>query len=125
MASITTVLTAEHSLAEEGMVVGIANHAAQVIHPPGHTPGSICLHFAPENLLLAGDTLFAGSIGRTDLPGGDYDTILASLARVCLSLPDETVVLAGHGPQTTIGAEREHNPFLAGLTPARGPVTGL
>ncbi len=61
-----------------------------------------------------------GSIGRTDLPGGSYETILASLARVCLPLPDETVVLAGHGPGTTIGAERAHNPFLAGLTPASG-----
>ena len=69
--------------------------------------------------------MFAGSIGRTDLPGGDYDTILTSLARVCLSLPDETVVRAGHGPQTTIGAERRTNPFLAGLTPLSGPSRGL
>ena len=75
-------------------------------------------------MLFTGDLLFAGSIGRTDLPGGDYETILASLARVCLPLPDETVVLAGHGPQTTIGAERASNPFLAGLAPAVRPVPG-
>ena len=72
-------------------------------------------------MLLTGDLLFAGSIGRTDLPGGDYETILDSLARVCLPLPDETVVLAGHGPQTTIGAERAANRFLAGLAPRPGP----
>ena len=76
-------------------------------------------------VLLTGDLLFAGSIGRTDLPGGDYATIMDSIARVCLPLPDETVVLAGHGPQTTIGAERAANRFLAGLAPAPGPARGL
>jgi glyoxylase-like metal-dependent hydrolase (beta-lactamase superfamily II) len=72
-------------------------------------------------VLFSGDLLFAGSIGRTDLPGGDYPTILDSLSRVCLVLPDDTRVLPGHGPQTTIGAERATNPFLAGLTPGPGP----
>ena len=76
-------------------------------------------------VLFSGDLLFAGSIGRTDLPGGDYPTILRSLARVCLTLPDETVVLSGHGPETTIGTERRTNPFLAGLTPESGPSRGL
>jgi len=76
-------------------------------------------------ILFSGDLLFAGSIGRTDLPGGDYPTILRSLAGVCLALPDETVVLSGHGPQTTIGAERRTNPFLTGLTPESGPRRGL
>ncbi|MBV8113668.1 MAG: MBL fold metallo-hydrolase [Silvibacterium sp.] len=98
--------------AEGGMVVGIANHTAQVIHTPGHTPGSVCLHFAPENLLLAGDTLFAGSIGRTDLPGGDSRKILRSIHDRLLVLPEETRVIPGHGPATTIGRERESNPFL-------------
>ena len=79
----------------------------------------------PAGTMLSGDLLFAGSIGRTDLPGGDYQTILASLARVCLPLPDETIVLSGHGPGTTIGAERRTNPFLTGLTPERGPARGL
>jgi glyoxylase-like metal-dependent hydrolase (beta-lactamase superfamily II) len=98
--------------AEEGMVVGVAGHSAQVLYTPGHTQGSICLHFAPENLLLAGDTLFAGSIGRTDLPGGDSKLILRSLHDRLLTLPDETHVIPGHGPRTTIGEERQSNPFL-------------
>ena len=80
---------------------------------------------AEADTLFTGDLLFAGSIGRTDLPGGSYETILASLARVCLPLPDETVVLAGHGRQTTIGAERATNRFLAGLAPPSGPARGL
>ena len=98
--------------ADEGMIVGIAGHTASVLHPPGHTQGSICLHFAPENLLLAGDTLFAGSIGRTDLPGGDGKRILHSIHDRLLTLPDATVVVPGHGPATTIGEERDSNPFL-------------
>jgi len=85
---------------------------AGVIHTPGHTEGSICLYFATEKKLIAGDTLFAGSIGRTDLPGGSYDKILNSLHERVLALPDETVVVPGHGPLTTIGDERETNPFL-------------
>jgi glyoxylase-like metal-dependent hydrolase (beta-lactamase superfamily II) len=80
----------------------------------------------PTDVLFSGDLLFAGSIGRTDLPGGDYPTILRSLAQVCLPLPDPTVVLSGHGPQTTIGAERRTNPFLAGLSvPESGPARGM
>jgi glyoxylase-like metal-dependent hydrolase (beta-lactamase superfamily II) len=74
----------------------------------------VTFQIAPGGL-FSGDLLFAGSIGRTDLPGGDYPTILDSLARVCLTLPDETEVLPGHGPRTTIGTERASNPFLAGL----------
>lgn len=98
--------------AEEGMVVGIANYTAQVLHTPGHTQGSICLYFAPEKLLVAGDTLFAGSIGRTDLWGGNSRQILQSIHDRLLPLPEETRVIAGHGPSTTIGFERERNPFL-------------
>jgi len=75
-----------------------------------------------QSVLFSGDLLFAGSIGRTDLPGGDYPAILDSLSRVCLTLPDDTRVLPGHGPQTTIGAERATNPFLTGLSPGRGPA---
>jgi hydroxyacylglutathione hydrolase len=99
--------------AEDGMVVGIANHAAQVLYTPGHTQGSICLHFAPHKLLLAGDTLFAGSIGRTDLPGGNTRQILASIHDRLLVLPEETRVIPGHGYETTIGEELERNPFLS------------
>lgn len=86
--------------------------AATVIHTPGHTEGSVCLYFAAEKKLIAGDTLFAGSIGRTDLPGGSFDEIIRSLHEKVLALPDETVVVPGHGPLTTIGEERESNPFL-------------
>ena len=84
----------------------------KVLHTPGHTEGSICLYFEPEKRLVAGDTLFAGSIGRTDLPGGSYDKIIRSLHESVLALPDETVVVPGHGELTTIGEERESNPFL-------------
>jgi glyoxylase-like metal-dependent hydrolase (beta-lactamase superfamily II) len=84
----------------------------KVLHTPGHTEGSICLYFEPEKRLVAGDTLFAGSIGRTDLPGGSYDKIIHSLHESVLALPDETVVVPGHGELTTIGEERESNPFL-------------
>jgi len=98
----------------DGLVVGLERFPAQVIHTPGHTQGSVCLHFAPLKLLVAGDTLFAGSIGRTDLPGGDFDQIIDSLQSRVLALPDETRVLPGHGPATTIGEERNANPFLSG-----------
>ncbi len=101
------------------MTLDLAGVSLVVDHAPGHTPGSVTFRL-PE-VMFSGDLLFAGSIGRTDLPGGDYHAILDSLARVCLPLPDETVVLSGHGPQTTIGAERASNPFLAGLAPSSGP----
>jgi len=85
---------------------------ADVLHTPGHTEGSICLYFPAEKKLIAGDTLFAGSIGRTDLPGGSFEKIIHSLNDKLLVLPDETIVVPGHGPLTTIGEERETNPFL-------------
>ncbi len=85
---------------------------ADVIFTPGHTEGSVCLYFPAEKKLIAGDTLFAGSIGRTDLPGGSFEKIIDSLHDKLLALPDDTVVVPGHGPQTTIGEERENNPFL-------------
>jgi glyoxylase-like metal-dependent hydrolase (beta-lactamase superfamily II) len=96
----------------DGQIVGLEHYPASVLHTPGHTQGSICLHFAPLKLLVAGDTLFAGSIGRTDLPGGNFDQIMDSLHSRLMKLPDETQVLPGHGPATTIGEERESNPFL-------------
>lgn len=117
----------------DGMTLTLAGVEFVVDHAPGHTEGSVTFRLPsgiegvedPAGTMLSGDLLFAGSIGRTDLPGGDYQTILDSLARVCLPLPDETIVLSGHGPATTIGAERQTNPFLAGLTPERGPSRGL
>jgi hydroxyacylglutathione hydrolase len=96
----------------EGLTVGLARYPAQVIHTPGHTQGSVCLHFASMKMLIAGDTLFEGSIGRTDLPGGNYGQIIDSIHSRLLALPDETRVLPGHGPVTTIGKERKSNPFL-------------
>ena len=120
----------------DGATLSLAGLEFIVDHAPGHTPGSVTFRLPAigpagpeaaggdlaaaaraggEQVLFSGDLLFAGSIGRTDLPGGDYPAILDSLARVCLPLPDETVVLSGHGPATTIGAERASNPFLAPL----------
>lgn len=96
----------------ESKVVGLTQFPATVLHTPGHTPGSVCLHFASQRLLLAGDTLFAGSIGRTDLPGGDGRRILESIHGKLLQLPEETKVIAGHGAMTTISEERLRNPFL-------------
>ena len=97
-----------------GDTVKAGAHTASVLHTPGHTEGSICLYFPAEKTLIAGDTLFAGSIGRTDLPGGDSGQIIDSIQNRLLALPDETRVLTGHGPATTIGAERRSNPFLRG-----------
>ena len=96
----------------EGMHVGLESHLAQVLYTPGHTQGSVSLHFLPLKMVIAGDTLFAGSIGRTDLPGGNFDQIMDSIATRLMALPDETKVIPGHGPLTTIGAERRTNPFL-------------
>jgi glyoxylase-like metal-dependent hydrolase (beta-lactamase superfamily II) len=107
----------------DGMTLRLAGVELTVDHAPGHTPGSVTFR-ASHTVMFSGDLLFAGSIGRTDLPGGDYPTILDSLSRVCLTLPDDTRVLPGHGPQTTIGAERATNPFLAGLAPGPSPRSG-
>jgi len=101
----------DESLADE-MTVGLERCPARVLHTPGHTQGSVCLHFAPMKMVIAGDTLFAGSIGRTDLPGGNFNQIIESIHSRLLALPDETTVLPGHGPATTIGEERQSNPFL-------------
>lgn len=96
----------------EGDVITTGKLTASVLHTPGHTEGSVCLYFSAEQTLIAGDTLFAGSIGRTDLPGGSFDKIIESLHEKVLPLPDATVVLPGHGGATTIGEERQSNPFL-------------
>src|SRR5262249_8967252 len=96
----------------QGRVLKIGEITSNVIHTPGHTEGSICIYFPKERKLIAGDTLFAGSIGRTDLPGGSTEKIMRSLHTQVLALPDDTEVVPGHGRVTTIGAERETNPFL-------------
>ena len=97
---------------EDGRVIAITGLTGNILATPGHTQGSVCLHLPTQQLLLAGDTLFAGSVGRTDLPGGDTRTLIHSIHDKLLTLPDTTIVVPGHGPSTTIGVERESNPFL-------------
>lgn len=100
----------------DGATLSLAGLELIVDHAPGHTPGSVAFRTDDEEpLMLSGDLLFAGSIGRTDLPGGDHGQMMESLARVCLPRADETVVLSGHGPATTIGRERATNPYLREL----------
>lgn len=109
----------------DGDAIDLAGISLSVDHTPGHTEGSVVFRSmvdtdeGPTQVLLAGDTLFAGSIGRTDLPGGDHQTMLISLRDKLLPLDDSTLVLPGHGPTTTIGRERASNPYLAGLQPPR------
>ncbi|MDR0725369.1 MAG: MBL fold metallo-hydrolase [Prevotellaceae bacterium] len=96
---------------KNGEVIKFGNSELKVITTPGHSPGSVCFYSETGNFLIAGDTLFAGSIGRTDLPGGDYDTIKESLKKL-IALPDDTKVYCGHGYDTSIGRERLNNPFI-------------
>ena len=115
-------ITEVHQFLREGDTLQWGSLQAQVIHTPGHSPGSSCLFLPagagqvtlPQPVLFAGDTLFAGSIGRTDLWGGSMEKIMDSLVTKLLALPDETIVHPGHGLSTTIGYERQSNPFLAG-----------
>ena len=109
--AVPTVLPPDHSPVD-GEKVSVSGIDGEVIYTPGHTEGSISLYIPKENLLLAGDTLFAGGVGRTDLPGGNYGKLLTSIRERLLPLPDATVVIPGHGEMTTIGTERASNPFL-------------
>lgn len=97
-----------------GDTLTIGEASFRVRHTPGHSPGSVSL--VGHGAIIGGDVLFQGSIGRTDLPGGDYDTLLQSIHREFLSLSDDTIVYTGHGPHTTVGAERRTNPFLTGAS---------
>ena len=99
---------------EDGDSIRAGALNATVLHTPGHTEGSTCIYFPTEKKLIAGDTLFAGSIGRTDLPGGDFEKIMQSLHQRVMALPEDVTVIPGHGPATTIGDEKESNPFLVG-----------
>jgi hydroxyacylglutathione hydrolase len=120
-------LTEPHDvqILEDGASVDIAGMLMQVQHAPGHTEGSVVFNAAdPDPVMFSGDLLFAGSIGRTDLPGGDPGAMSESLRRVVLGSPDEMQVLPGHGPKTTIGAERRSNPFLTDAALA-APTRGL
>ena len=97
---------------EAGTSIAVGELRAAVLFTPGHAPGHVCFHLPEHHVLFDGDVLFQGSIGRTDLPGGDFDLLMTSIHEKLLALPDETAVLSGHGPATTIGEERRHNPFL-------------
>lgn len=92
----------------------LAIRDGKVLHTPGHTKGSICFYFEQDKLLCSGDTLFAGGIGRTDLPGGSHEEIQRSLVNILMVLPEETRVIPGHGEETTIGQEKSNNPFIGG-----------
>lgn len=98
-----------------GQILELAGVQLEVLHTPGHTPGHCCFYLAGEGVLFSGDHLFAGSIGRTDLPGGDYDTLMDSMKRSILPLEGDVTVYPGHGPTTTLARERGTNPFLQEL----------
>ncbi|QSE97936.1 MBL fold metallo-hydrolase [Fulvivirga lutea] len=98
---------------KEGDIVKFGNSELDVLFVPGHAPGHIALHSKADNICINGDVLFRESIGRTDLPGGDFDTLIKSIHDKLFALPDETVVYCGHGPETTIGHEKQYNPFCA------------
>jgi hydroxyacylglutathione hydrolase len=97
---------------QEGEKVTFGNSELEIIHVPGHSPGHVVFYSARDRFLIAGDVLFYGSIGRTDLPGGDFDTLISGIKTKLFKLPDETKVYSGHGPETTLGFEKTSNPFL-------------
>jgi hydroxyacylglutathione hydrolase len=97
---------------EHGQVLRLGDTTAEVRYSPGHTKGHVMFYFKDEGVLFSGDVVFQGSVGRTDLPGGNWDTLLSSIRKQVLTLPDETRILPGHGPETTVGWERKTNPFL-------------
>lgn len=103
----------DHSLMDQ-QTLELAGLTIKVLHTPGHSPGSVSFYIESEGVLIAGDTLFAGSIGRTDLTGGDYETLITSIKQQLLTLPEETKVYPGHGPETVIKDEKMYNPFLSG-----------
>ncbi|MFI5803975.1 MBL fold metallo-hydrolase [Streptomyces sp. NPDC051561] len=129
MGELTVGEPADLKELHDGAELRLAGLDLTVSHAPGHTRGSVTFGL-PEaadipQILFSGDLLFAGSVGRTDFPGGSHEELLRSLARVCLPLDDSTVVLSGHGPQTTIGQERATNPYLRDLGSAPAPRRGM
>ncbi|MBE4907959.1 MBL fold metallo-hydrolase [Bacillus luteolus] len=105
---------ADVHLKEEGKLT-VGSFTFELFHTPGHSPGSVSFYHEEAEVVFSGDALFAGSIGRTDLPGGNSELLLSSIHKKLLSLPEETIVLSGHGPETTIQAEMDDNPFLHGF----------
>lgn len=102
----------EFILLKEGDTILLGEDELTVIEAPGHSPGHICFYCAKQNFVIGGDVLFQRSIGRTDLPGGNHETLLKNIREKLFVLPDETIVYSGHGDPTTIGAEKRHNPYL-------------
>jgi glyoxylase-like metal-dependent hydrolase (beta-lactamase superfamily II) len=103
----------------DGETFALGGHEARVLHTPGHSRGSCCLHFEAARTLFAGDTLFAGSVGRTDLPGGDFEALEQSIREKLFALGDDVTFFPGHGPPGKLGDERRSNPFV-GESPRRG-----
>lgn len=103
---------AELKYINEGDTIELDGDKLQVLFAPGHSPGHVCFYCKEQNFIIGGDVLFRQSIGRTDLPGGDHTTLLNSIRTQLFTLPNETVVYSGHGPETTVGYEKQHNPFL-------------
>jgi glyoxylase-like metal-dependent hydrolase (beta-lactamase superfamily II) len=93
-------------------ILDVGTYKFRVLHAPGHTPGHVMFYNPSESVLFCGDVIFQGSIGRTDLPGGDYETLMNSIMTQVMNLPDDTVLLSGHGPPTKVGVERQYNPFI-------------
>ncbi|RII26734.1 MAG: MBL fold metallo-hydrolase [Geobacter sp.] len=98
---------------EDGMTVSFGTHSLRVLHTPGHSPGGCCLYLAEEGIVITGDTLFADGVGRTDFPGCSHQALIESIRDQLMTLPDETRAFPGHGPSTTIGHERLHNPYIS------------
>jgi glyoxylase-like metal-dependent hydrolase (beta-lactamase superfamily II) len=94
------------------MILSFGNYRMEVLHTPGHSPGGVCLYIAEEGLVITGDTLFADGVGRTDFPGGSHKALLESIRTGLMILPDATLVYPGHGPSSTIGHERQYNPYI-------------
>jgi glyoxylase-like metal-dependent hydrolase (beta-lactamase superfamily II) len=97
---------------QQGQEIAFGDRRLQVLHTPGHTPGGCCFYLPEDRLLVSGDTLFAESVGRTDLPGGSHATLMTSINERLMPLGDDVRVIPGHGPSTTIGHERLRNPYL-------------
>jgi glyoxylase-like metal-dependent hydrolase (beta-lactamase superfamily II) len=95
-----------------GQNLTLGNHTVEVRHAPGHTPGHVMFYFRDDDVLFSGDVIFQGSVGRTDLPGGDWQTLLNSIREQVFTLPDVTTIYSGHGPETTVAIEKTSNPFL-------------
>ena len=111
---IQAIESPDHHI-EDGDTINFGNSSLYAIHVPGHSAGSIVFYSSSHKFLMSGDVLFYGSIGRTDLPGGSYDTLITNITEKLLTLPHDTIVYPGHGPKTTIGFEKQNNPFLTDL----------